>query len=121
MLTKLHDIMARQVWGAPLWVLLLAFVGLPLLNEIAQRSKGTRAESLLQGIALFLLKLPVIGVALAKFPVVGDALYVFAPKDKQGLPTPLIAKPSAITVPEVQVTVTPPADLAVPAESEVKS
>jgi hypothetical protein len=108
MLVKVHDILLRQVWGAPLWVLLLAFVGLPLLNEIAQRSKGTRAESLLQGIALFLLKLPVIGVALAKFPVVGDALYIFAPKDKQGLPTPLIAKPMTVVVPAVEVTINPP-------------
>jgi len=105
MIQTAHDLMLRTWLGAPAWVWLITLVGLPLANEIAQRSKGTRAESLLQAISLALLKTPILGIALAKFPVVGDVLYVFAPKDKQGLPTPLIAKPSTVVVPAVEITV----------------
>ncbi len=91
----------------PVWAILVTLVGLPLANEIVQRAKGTRAESLLQGLALFLLKLPALGIVIAKTPVLGDLLYVFAPRDKADLPTPLIAKPSTVVVPAVEVTVNP--------------
>lgn len=77
----------------PVWAILLCFVAPPLANEIVLKVKGTRAESLIQGIALFVLKIPAVGLFVAKFPGVGDALYLLAPKDKEGLPTPLFVKP----------------------------
>lgn len=73
----------------PVWAVLLTLVGLPIANEIVQRFRGTRAESLLQGISLALLKIPYVGALVVKFPVVGDLLYIFAPQQKADLPKPL--------------------------------
>lgn len=106
----LKHLLTYPTFMGPVWAILVTLVGLPLANEIVQKYKGTRAESLLQGLALFLLKLPAVGIVIAKTPVLGDLLYVFAPRDKTGIPTPLIAKPSVVTVPVVEVTVNPPSD-----------
>ena len=104
---QLHDALVYQTAMGPVWAVVLTLVGLPLANEVVQRAKGTRAESLLQAVAMTLLKIPVLGVVIAKFPVVGDILYVFSPANKVGLnlPTPLIAKPTAIVVPAVEITI----------------
>lgn len=90
--------------SGPLWCVLLGFVAPPLANEIVLKARGTRAESLVQGVALFLLKLPALGWLIAKVPGIGDALYIMAPKDKGDLPTPLFARPTRVIVPAVEVT-----------------
>jgi hypothetical protein len=103
---RLHDWLTYTTALGPVWAVLLMFVGIPLANEIVQRARGTRAESLLQGLALFLLQLPILGVVIAKTPVIGDLLYVFAPRNKDGIPTPLIAKPTRVLVPSIALTIT---------------
>lgn len=89
----LKALLLHQTFMGPVWTLLVAFVAIPVANELVSKYRGTRAASILQGIALVILKTPAVGRVLVKFPVVGDLLYVFAPQDKTGLPTPLIARP----------------------------
>lgn len=90
--TVLHGLTYVTAFG-PVWVVLVTLVGLPLANEIVQRSPA-RAQSLIQFIAHLVLSLPGVGPLIAKFPVLGDLLYVFAPQDKTGIPTPLLYRPS---------------------------
>lgn len=109
MLQRLTVILCTEVaflgMHGPLWAILLGFVAPPLANEIVLKVKGTRAESLIQGIALFVLKVPAVGFLVAKVPGIGDALYVLAPKDKGDLPVPLFAKPTRVAVPAIEITV----------------
>lgn len=80
----------------PLWYTLLTLAGLPLVNELVQRAKGSsptsllgRAQSIGQFLAGFALSIPAVGAIIAKFPIVGDILYALAPQNKTGLPKSL--------------------------------
>jgi hypothetical protein len=72
----------------PGWLWALIIVG--LLNEIVNRAKWTRAESIFQGIGTFLLWFPGMGPVLAKTPWAGDILRRMAgiPEDAGKLPIP---------------------------------
>lgn len=83
-------------WGAPAWVWILAFGVLPLLNELLQRAKWTRAQSILQGIARVLL------VPFGKVPVLGDVFRALAgpaaAPPEEGGPPPPAGPPPAVLV-----------------------
>lgn len=56
----------------PLWLWALIVAG--AVNEVVNRAKWTRAETIFQGIGTFLLWFPGMGPVLAKTPVAGDIL-----------------------------------------------
>jgi hypothetical protein len=59
-------------WGAPVWVWLVTLVALPVANELIQRAKWTRAQSILQAVARAML------LPFGKVPVLGSVLQAFA-------------------------------------------
>lgn len=65
-MTWLKTAMLHQVMGVPVWSILVTLVGLPILNEIVARAKGTRAQSLLQAIGNGMKALPLYRVPLYK-------------------------------------------------------
>ncbi len=67
-----RHVLTYPVLGLPAWNVALFFVVLPLLNELIQRSKNVRAQSLLQAIANIVATSP-----LAKVPVVAQTLLIF--------------------------------------------
>jgi hypothetical protein len=65
-------------WGAPVWVWLVTLVALPVANELIQRAKWTRAQSILQAVARAML------LPFGKVPVIGSVLQAFAgPRDNE--------------------------------------
>lgn len=74
---KVKMVLTYVVAGMPVWVWLL-MMGLGALNEWVNRSKSTEAQTLLQGAAKFVLKIPAIGSLLARFPLLGDVLVKMA-------------------------------------------
>lgn len=56
--------------GAPTWVwCLVLFIG--GVNEIVQRAQWTRAQSVLQGLAVFVISIPILGALLQAIPLIG--------------------------------------------------
>lgn len=87
----LASALLHQTAVGPVYSILIFVVVLPLVNEFVNRFRGTRAGSLLQGMALAALKLPGINMVLSKLPGVGELLYALAPKDTRAeLPRPLL-------------------------------
>lgn len=82
------QILTTVVAGMPLWA--WAIVGLlTAINEAVNRSKSTRAQSLLQWLASVALQIPMVGtVVLAKFPVIGSVLR------KMAVPPAIAAAPA---------------------------
>jgi hypothetical protein len=72
------------------------------LNEIVNRAKWTKAQSIFQGIGAFLLWVPVLGPILSKFPVIGAILSRIAARDpeegKLAIP-PAATPPAAVLFP----------------------
>ena len=64
-----------MMWGAPVWVWLLTVVGLPIANEIVQRSK-VKSNSLLQVVGNVADKLG--ATPLCKIPIVAQILATLA-------------------------------------------
>lgn len=78
-------------WGAPTWVWLVTLVALPLANELVQRAKWTRAQSILQAVARAML------VPFGRVPVIGSVLLAFAGRDDEP-PSPLPPASSMLAV-----------------------
>jgi hypothetical protein len=75
------DWLKAPLWGAPHWLWIVTFVVLPGLNELVNRMKWTRAQSILQAVIGVLLKLPVVG----RVWIIGDVLRAVATPPAGGM------------------------------------
>ena len=79
---KLHAALAFSLLGMPIWLwLVLTAVG--GVNELVNRMKWTKAESLIQGAARAILWVPAVGPTLGRFPLLGTLLRWSAGLEKQ--------------------------------------
>lgn len=80
--------------GMPLWVWAL-LLGVGLLNETIERMGWTRAGSILQGFARFIIAFPAFGPLLVRLPFVGELLRWLAKMKPADVP----AAPSVANLP----------------------
>ena len=93
--------------GAPVWAWLVFGVVFPIANEVVERVKWIKGQSILQAIARILLTSPVIGKIVQMSPLLGDLIrlatgnaYVRATMPKAGIGKLVSgAPPSAAMIP----------------------
>lgn len=90
MLTKLHSLLTYSIGGAPLW-LPTAIVLLAVTSQAVKVAKWTKAERLVQLVALGILKSPFVGAYIAMIPLLGDILHYIA-NDSENLPPTLVMR-----------------------------
>jgi hypothetical protein len=82
------------MWGAPHWVWIVTLVALPILNEIVQRAKWTRAQSILQAPPRMLLR-----AGFGSVPILGEMLRALAnEKPPQDPPEPPAMSGAAVVL-----------------------
>ena len=87
------EFLEAPLWGLPRWGWALLVVAM-LVNEIFSWTKKTRAQSTLQAIVRFILRLPVISAVIVRVPIVGTILSYLAGPDPEGATGTRAAKPA---------------------------
>jgi hypothetical protein len=73
--------------GVPVWSLVLSYIALPVINELIQRAKGIKAQSLYQAVGNGLAKSPLYAI-----PVLKQLIDLMTTPEPAPLPAPVLPK-----------------------------